>query len=315
MTPSSGLPERLRGLLPSLMPPLFVALITVLATWLRTPTVLFPELAAIAAVVLLQPEAPWSRVPLHLVLAPFLTACIGQLCFWLLPWWPVTVAASVALSISTVRGLRSPMVPALSCGLAPWAFQLHSWIFAPSLLLGTGALALVCLLRPRPSHRSRVDWNPSLPETALLRWPPVYGLFLGLGLLLVALTGMRLILFPPLLVIAYEWMVHPEACPWRGRPVGMILGCTAAAAIGTLLASWWGVVAPATALTVVMVEALQRLLGFRMLPAYGAGLIPFLLPHPSLAFPLSVALGTGLLAAVISISGRMLGFSSGPSST
>lgn len=299
---SSGLPKQLRALLPWLMPPLFVALVTVLAAWMRLPTVLFPELAALATVVLLQPEAPWSRVPLQLALAPFLTGCIGQLCFWLLPWWPVTVLASVALSIGLVRGLRSPVIPALSCGLAPWAFQLHSWTFAPSLLVGTGGLALVCLLRPNSSHRSGLGWGPSRPEAAMAGWLPAYGLFLGLGLALVALTGLRLILFPPLLVIAYELMVHPGACPWRGRPLGTILGCTAAAAIGTLLAGWWGVVPPATALTVVMVEALQRLLGFRMLPAFGAGLIPFLLPQPSLAFPLSVALGTGLLALVTWIS-------------
>lgn len=314
MTPSSGRPERLRALQPWLIVPLFIALITALASWIRTPTVLFPELAALAAVVLLQPEAPWSRVPLHLVLAPFLTACIGLLCLWLLPWWPLTAAVSVALSIALVRGLRSPMVPALSCGLAPWAFQLHSWTFAPSLLVGTGALALVCLSRLSPSDRSGRGWHSSLPEAALVRWLPVYGLFLGLGLALVALTGLRLILFPPLLVIAYDLMVHPEACPWRGRPLGVILGCTAAAGIGTLLASWWGVVPLATALTVVMVEVLQRLLGFRMLPAHGAGLIPFLLPQPSLAFPLSVALGTGLLAAVTWISGTLPSFRSGQAS-
>ena len=302
--PSSGLPERLRALLPWLLPPLFVALISALATWMGTPTVLFPELAALAAVVLPQPEAPWSRVPLQLALVPFLTACIGQLCFWLLPWWPVTVLASVALSIGLVRRLRSPVVPALSCGLGPWAFQLHAWTFAPSLLVGTGALALFCLLRLKATHRLGRGGDPHHAETALVGWLPTYGLFLGLGLGLVALTGQRLILFPPLLVIAYESMVHPGTCPWRGRPFGTILGCTAAAGIGTLLAGWWGLVPLATALTVVLVEALQRLLGFRLLPAFGAGLLPFLLPQPSLAFPLSVALGTSLLALVTWICGR-----------
>lgn len=281
-----------------------MALITVLARWLHTPTVLFPELAALAAVVLPQPQAPWSKVPLQLLLAPFLTAGIGQLCLWLLPWWPLTVLASVALSIGLVRWLRSPLVPALSCGLGPWAFQLHSWSFAPSLLVGTGLLALVCRLRPSDSRLS-LRWQGSCPlETELARWLPVYGVFLGLGLALVALTGQRLILYPPLLVIAYGELVHPQVCPWRGRPLATVLGCTVAAGIGTLIAARWGVTPLTTALTVVLLEAWQRLLHFRLLPAFGAGLLPFLLPQPNLSFPLSVAVGTGLWALVGAVAGH-----------
>ncbi|MFN7900807.1 MAG: hypothetical protein ACK5N0_14320 [Synechococcaceae cyanobacterium] len=313
--PSSGRPEGLRqlgwGLARRWGPPLaawllpaaFVALITLLARWLHTPTVLFPELAALAAVVLLQPQAPWSQVPLQLALAPFLTAGLGQLCLWLLPWWPPTVLLAVALSISLVRWLRSPLVPALSCGLGPWAFQLHSWSFAPSLLVGTGLLALVCLLRPGAGVPVPGRMGPDPHETALAHWLPVYGVFLVLGLVLVALTGQRLILYPPLLVIAYEGLVHPRRCPWRGRPLATVLGCTVAAGIGTLLAGAWGVTPLATALTVVLLEAWQRLLRLRLLPAFGAGLLPFLLPQPNLSFPLSVALGTGLWALVSQLAG------------
>lgn len=314
--PSSGRPEALRQragrlwrrwgppLGPWLLPAAFVALITVLARWLHSPTVLFPELAALAAVVLPQPQAPWSKVPLQLVLAPFLTAGIGQLCLWLLPWWPLTVLVSVALSIGLVRWLRSPLVPALSCGLGPWAFQLHSLSFAPSLLVGTGLLALVCLLRLRGSRLSLRWQGPYRPETELVRWLPAYGVFLGLGLMLVALTGQRLILYPPLLVIAYKGLVHPQVCPWRGRPLATVVGCTVAAGVGTLIAATGGVTPLTTALTVLLLEAWQRLLRLRLLPAFGAGLLPFLLPQPNLILPLSVALGTGLWALVSAGAGQ-----------
>lgn len=297
--PSSGLPDRLRALGPWLLPAAFVAFITVLARWLNTPTVLFPELAALASVVLVNPEDPLSKVPGQLVLAPFLAAVLGQFCLWLIPWWPLTVVAAVALAVTLVRVLRTPMVPALSCGLGPWAFQSYDGSFAPSLLVGTTLMALVCLL-PRAGKRPVLGWTQShADEPTWRRWLPSYGLFLGLGIGLVALSGQRLILYPPLMVIVYEGLVRPQACLWRRRPLTTVFGCTVAAGIGTLLVAHWGVHPLATGLVVVLVEALQRLLRLRLLPAFGLGLLPFLLDEPSLVFPLCVALGTGLWALVI----------------
>lgn len=282
-----------------LMPPLFVSGIAVLAGALQEPALLFPELGALATVVLRQPEAPWSKAPLQLVIAPLLTACIGELCLLLIPQWPLTVLLSVGLSIALVRWLRSPIVPALSCGLAAWCFQLKSWSFPLALLLGTGVLAMICVLRAAPGGLDRQPGEGAPPETGLAQWLPGYGLLLGLGLLLVALTGERLILFPPLMVMAYELLVHPHSCPWRGRPCGMVLGCTLAAAAGTWLASGSGALKPlAVALAMVLVELLQRGLGFRMLPAFGVALIPFLPLNDRPSYPLCVALGTALLAVV-----------------
>ncbi len=51
----------------------------------------------------------------------------------------------------------------------------------------------------------------------------------------------------------------------------------------------------------VLLEAWQRLLRFRLLRTFGAGLLPCLLPQPNLNFPLSVAIGTGQWALVSGI--------------
>lgn len=48
----------------------------------------------------------------------------------------------------------------------------------------------------------------------------------------------------------------------------------------------------------VLLEAWQRLLRFRLLPAFGAGLLPVLLLRPNLSCPMSVAPGNGLWAVV-----------------
>jgi hypothetical protein len=51
----------------------------------------------------------------------------------------------------------------------------------------------------------------------------------GSGLLQVAVTDKRPILFPPSIVTPISgWGIHP-AGPWPGRPFSLVLGCTLAA--------------------------------------------------------------------------------------
>jgi hypothetical protein len=48
---------------------------------------------------------------------------------------------------------------------------------------------------------------------------PFFLVFLVIALALVQATGWRFLLFPPLVVIAFEMFVHAQACPWAQRPL------------------------------------------------------------------------------------------------
>ena len=48
--------------------------------------------------------------------------------------------------------------------------------------------------------------------------------------------GFLPILFPPLIVIAYEMFAHPTACPWAGKPLALPAACVLMSAAG------WGAV-------------------------------------------------------------------------
>jgi hypothetical protein len=88
------------------------------------PSLMFPELAALAYGIFKAPYGPWAKAP------------------------------------------------AMSAGLFPLTFGIRSTLYAPSLLLGLDALALV------------------------------------------QATGWRFLLFPPLVVIAFEMFAHVQVCPW-----------------------------------------------------------------------------------------------------
>ena len=55
---------------------------------------------------------------------------------------------------------------------------------------------------------------------------------IAIALVAVKLTGMRFILFPPLVVILYEMLSHREHCPWVGRPIALPTACFLAAVGG-----------------------------------------------------------------------------------
>jgi hypothetical protein len=106
------------------------------------------------------------------------------------------------------------------------------------------------------------------------------------------LTGLRFILFPPLIVMAYELFGHPEVPGWMARPVLLPFVCVLTATIGVLArhsfrASFVGVM-----LTTICSVAILRAFKLHMPPALAVGLLPFVMAAPNFRYPTSVGIGT-----------------------
>jgi hypothetical protein len=276
--------------------------------------VLFLELGALGHDILKRPRGTWARAPVFLVVTPFLTALGGTLITRTLPYGMLAVFLCVGYSMSVIGVLRSPIAPALSAGLLPLCLGLRSVWYPPSLLVGTGLLAGIAALRNRTTPTaSPVTTDPrDLADDVVEEAPADYSwvpFFLGFLLLTIAaseITGWRLVLFPPLVVIAFESFAHASICPWGGRPIALIIACGVTALGGVLCARYLGV-GPAGAMGSMLAGiAVLRALDLHVPPALAVGLLPFVIRHPDLRFPLAVVLGTALQAATL-LAWRRLG--------
>ncbi len=297
----------------------FLAFITVIANASGSSYVLFPELGALGWVIFSDARHPWARSPVLLMLTPFLAALQGLWITRHLAYGPVAVLLDVGLSLLLIAALRSPIVPALSAGLLPLALDIRTWTYPFAILIGTGGLALVSLWRarrardgvPQPADAPPpVLWSlrgPTQPLPLLRDWLWPFGLFLLGGLLLVRLIGSPLVLFPPLLVIAFEMLVRRQHCPWRGRYGGMVLATNAAAVVGLVLVKLLGVVPVAVFLAVLVTLALLRLLRLSFPPALGLALLPFVIPQPPLSYPLFTLAGSLWLLLVVALHEALAG--------
>jgi len=279
---------------------------------------LFPELAALTTALLADPRHPWARSPRLLVLTPLLTGTLGIVLSRHLPYGPLAVGLVVMTSLLLVWLLRSPVIPALSAGLLPLALGLHSWLYPLALLPGSLGLALMIQLR-RQWPRWRWPWRgpgavidglrpvlfagdagatASQPFPPLRCWLAPLLLFLAGALLLVRLLGSPLVLYPPLLVLAWETLARPDHCPWKGQLAAMLLATSLAAVIGLLLVRWLGPQPLATLLAVVLVALLLDRLRLTCPSAFAVALLPFVVQAPADAFPLHVLAGSTWLVVV-----------------
>lgn len=299
----------------------FLALITAIANATGMPYVLFPELGALGWVIFGDARHPWARSPALLMLTPFLAAVQGLWITRHLAYGPTAVLLNVGLTLLVIAALRSPIVPALSAGLLPLALGIHTWTYPFSILIGTGGLALLIALRRRwGGARQPVEAaasssplaSPPRPALWLLRggaqplpplreWALPFGVFLLGGLLLVRLIGSPLVLFPPLLVIAFEMIAHRQHCPWRGRYGAVLVVTNAAALVGLTLVKTLGLVPAATCLAALVTLALLKLARLPFPPALGLALLPFVIPQPPLSYPLFTLAGSLWVLLVVAM--------------
>lgn len=295
-----------------------VGILTVIAAISALPgasLIYFPELAALAYDVFTRPQGAWASALFFLVFTPVVTAVIGILCARWLPYGYVSVLLIVGLSVAVVQGLRSPIAPAISAAVLPLVLGLTSWWYPPAILFGTVFLALL-------GWAWRTWWGPRMPTVPATRrevvddlmelsprrlhWAPALLIFLLAAVTLVKLTGLRLILFPPLVVIAYEMLAHPAICPWAKRPWRLPVACALTALCGCYCALTFGPGMLATALSLLLGIGILRVLDLHIPPALAVALIPQVMEELSWSYPVAVFLGTCLLVVIFFIYRRFL---------
>src|SRR5579885_2676470 len=219
---------------------LYVAAVAEVALRSGITYLLFPELGALAYDLLLRPWGKWASQPVRLIVTPTITAVIGTLVTQRLEFGPLSAVIIVALSIATIAATRSLITPAMSAVLLPLVLGVKSWMYPVGMAATLIVLSGISILW-RKFHSARAgDMAPVDVEVVLespphgTYWAAVLLLFVVVVAEIAKVSGLRFMLFPPLVTIAYEMLGHTEACPWSKRPVSLPLSCFMAAGAGLL---------------------------------------------------------------------------------
>jgi nitrogen fixation-related uncharacterized protein len=263
---------------------------------------LFPELAALSHDVLTRPRGKWASQPWLLILTPTLTAIVGLFIARNASYGAVAIDSIVLLSLLIIKLLRSAIGPAISAGVLPMVMSERNWMYPVSICVGlVGLVAALWILRrcgPRIDTSSTNALHPSRLVPTLERYPrnrfrviPLLAFVLVLGAV-AQLTGLRFILFPPLIVMAYEIFGHPEMPGWMERPFLLPLVCFLTASVGILAFQSFKLSFAGVMLTTLCSIAVLRAFKVHMPPALAVGLLPFVMPAPNYWYPISVGIGT-----------------------
>ncbi len=280
---------------------IYIAVIAGIASATGAFYVMFPELGALSHDVFTRPRGTWARSPLMLAITPFLTAMIGIVFTRLLPYGFVSVLLTVGSAVALIMVIKSPIAPAISAGLLPLVLGVKSWWYPPGVLLGTVLLTALLILWERVSVAQ--NWLEPLTaadvvdETleqnpATSYWLVALMLFVAMAVLVVKLTGLRFVLFPPLVVIGFEMFGHTAICPWAKRPMFLPAACFLTAAGGLLFWNLLGVGPLAAGCSIACGMAVLRLFDLHVPPALAVALIPFVMDSPTITYPISVGIGT-----------------------
>lgn len=283
----------------------YISVIATIADVTGAFYVLFPELAALAYNVLTRPRGRWARAPLHLATSAVITGAIGIVITRTLPYGLLSVMLSVLGALAVLLTLGSPIAPAISAGLLPLVLNVTSFWYPPGVFLGTllltglsaawGALLLRRnYIRPSPDEARHIENHREVPA---LYWVLPLFAFIALAVGCVHLTGQRFLLFPPLVVIAYEMMRHPASCAWASKPQVLPLACFLAAAGGLLSHDFVGANPLGAVVAMAWGTVVLRALKVHVPPALAVALIPMVMNAPTVAYPVAVAAGTGLMTA------------------
>ena len=282
----------------------YIALIAEIAYATGAFYVLFPELGALSHDVFTRPRGTWAGAPMLLVITPVLTGVLGIFFTRALPYGYLSVLLTVGGAVAVILVLRSPIAPAISAGLLPLVLGVRSWWYPPAILLGTVLLASLSFVWNKFVSAPEVVHVPGAEEVvddvvelvpAGYWWLVSLILFAAVGVVAVQLTGLRFILFPPLVVIGFEMFGHTAICPWAKRPLLLPIACFLTAAGGLLFWNLFGVGPAAAACSMAWGILLLRVFDLHVPPALAVALLPLVMNSPTIAYPFSVGLGTLLM--------------------
>jgi hypothetical protein len=266
--------------------------------------VLFPELGALSHDVFTRPRGAWASAPLLLALTPVITGAIGITITRAMPYGLLSVLLTVGGAIAVILALRSPIAPAISAGLLPLVLGVRSWWYPGGILLGTVLLAVLSLpwkrFTPRHFYKPE-DLREDVIDDILEFVPPGYYwlialmVFVFVAVIAVKLTGLRFILFPPLVVIGFEMFGHTAICPWAKRPLALPIACFLTAGGGLFFCNFVGIGPVAAACAMAWGILILRILDLHVPPALAVALLPFVMNSPTAAYPISVGIGTLLM--------------------
>ncbi|WP_235852782.1 hypothetical protein [Mycobacterium interjectum] len=229
-------------------------------------------------------------------MTPVLGAAIGTLITAMFPYGVLSMLLVVALCVLLVVVLRSNIAPAIAAGVLPLFLGIKTWMYPASIAVSLVVLVVILLpwrRRFRPTHHDLDDALEARPGGS--SWVLPFFVFVTAMALCAATSGLRLILFPPLIVIAYEMFAHPTVCPWAGKPVALPAACFLTATAGWAAVSVLGSGGIAAACAMASGVIVLRLLRLHMPPALAVGLLPLVIHSPDVTYPVSVAIGTGAL--------------------
>lgn len=282
----------------------YIAVIATIADKTGVFYILFPGLGALSYEVITRPRGGWGTAPAHLATTPFLTAVAGIIVTRALPYGFLSVLLVVASALVIIVALGSPIAPAITAGLLPLVLGVKSWGYPPGILMSSLVLTVLLLLWkqifPRPEGEPPLERDiPGLPYPNLkntLPWLIALMIFVTIGMVLVELTGWRFILFPPLVVIAYEMLAHPETCPWSDAPYRMPVVCFLAAAGGLVAFNLFGLGPAGAALAMGWGILILRLFDLHMPPGVAVALLPMVIRSPGIKYPFAVLIGATVVS-------------------
>lgn len=270
--------------------------------------VMFPELGALSWDVMEHPRGRWASSPTMLALTPALTGILGTMVTRSMPYGVIAVLITVTGCVAIIVALRSPVAPAISAGLLPLVLGVTSWWYPPGILFGCVLLAAISI----PWRRYSESHDPGGEEPAdsisapapeppassagisrvlpPMLWPLLA--FVAFAVVVVDLTGMRFILFPPLVVILYEMLSHRERCPWVARPIGLPIACFLTAVGGYFFRTHIALDPLAAMLSMAWGIGVLRIFDIHIPPALAVALLPMVMDRVTIEYPFAVGLGT-----------------------
>jgi hypothetical protein len=292
----------------------YIAIIAEIACATGAVYVLFPELGALSHDVMTRPRGTWANAPLLLAVTPVLTGGVGTVFTRSLPYGYLSVLLTVGGAIAVVLALRSPVAPAISAGLLPLVLGVKSWWYPPAIALGTVLLATLSVpwkkycaapmvaAAPQENDEAREDLQSDLIDDLIETTPSGYAwlvvlmAFVAVAVFFVKLTGLRFVLFPPLVVIGFEMLGHTAICPWADKPLRLPVACFLTALGGFVSWHFLGVTPLAAAASMAWGIAVLRVCDLHVPPALAVALLPLVMDRPTIAYPLAVGIGTTLLS-------------------